>query len=608
MRQHSPTLQRRLRTIGLTLLAIGLSGCGGTPQQTDTSTATAPTTQQPQVSTGTTLTLPHSEYSEQFSSAAQSLATFDWMTASVTLQQIPPAQDPTVALNQDDRVYLGYLQARIAYSRGYQDQALKQLQQLIYPGMNNALQYRILNFQRHILEMSGDNLASARMSEQILRWAPAESAAALRRSIWRDLQRLDDSQLRTAINTTTDLQWWAWLELARISRENPVAAANQLVQWRSNNPNHPAASPLPGGLDHLLQAAPPMNKVALILPLSGRLAPAGKAVRDGYLAAYYAERAAGQAGFEVMIVDLNGYESANAAYDEAVLNGANLAIGPLSKQAVSELATRLDRPIPVLALNRIDEVLPATGSALVQMSLAPEDEAARIAEIAFGRGARRALIVRPAGDWGTKVEAALQARWAALGGSVATSSTYASRDDYSSSVKNALDLPASEKRGRDVRSMLATNIEFTARRRQDADVVFLLSRNGPEARSIKPLLAFHYASNLPVYAISSIYNGTPDSRDKDLSDINFVETPWLLGGNPGLRVTIAAGDTGSDNYTRLNALGADAFLLQSNFTLLQAGPDVLLKGNTGLLSMNSQLQIQRELSLATFDGSVLTPQ
>ena len=43
-------------------------------------------------------------------------------------------------------------------------------------------------------------------------------------------------------------------------------------------------------------------------------------------------------------------------------------------------------------------------------------------------------------------------------------------------------------------------------------------------------------------------------------------------------------------------------------TLLQAGPDVLLKGNTGLLSMNSQLQIQRELSLATFDGSVLTPQ
>jgi outer membrane PBP1 activator LpoA protein len=84
-----------------------------------------------------------------------------------------------------------------------------------------------------------------------------------------------------------------------------------------------------------------------------------------------------------------------------------------------------------------------------------------------------------------------------------------------------------------------------------------------------------------------------------------VEIPWLLGANPGLRVAIAAGGTGSDNYTRLNALGADAFLLQARFTQLQAGPDVLLRGNTGLLSMDSQLRLHRELSLATFDGGAL---
>jgi len=600
MRHSPPQRQSRLPAISMILLILGLWGCSGTPEQKSAEPTPPPVQQQ---KPGISLTLPHSEFRVEFSSAEQSLARFDWMAASVALQDVPPEH-----LTVDDRTYLGYLEARIAYSRGYQAQALAQLEQLTYAGMNVALQYRILNFRRHIVQMSGDNLQSARLADQILRWAPAESTAALKRGIWRDLQRLDTRQLQTAMSAATDPQWHGWLELALLSRESYGLAINDLSVWRSNNAGHPAATPLPGGLDYLLQQTPPLDKVALMLPLSGRLAPAGKAVRDGYLANYYAARAAGRGDHEVLVLDMDSYESANTAYDDALNQGANLVVGPLSKQAVAELGTRLERPVPVLALNRIDQVLPATGSALVQLSLAPEDEAERIAELAFGQGARAALIVRPAGDWGNKVQQSLQTRWAALGGTVTNSVTYTSRDDYSNSVKSALGLPASEQRGRDVRSMLATNIEFTARRRQDPDVVFLLSRNGAEARSIKPLLAFHYAGNLPVYSTSSIYSGIPDARDRDLNGINLVETPWLLGSNPGLRVAIAAGDTGSDNYTRLNALGADAFLLQSSFRQLQAGPDVLLRGDTGLLSMDPQLRIHRELSLATFDGGALKSQ
>ncbi len=549
------------------------------------------------------LALPASQYSDQFSAAEQALAQFDWMSASIALADIP-----TEALSLNDSTYVAYLQARIAYTRGYQAQALAALQPLTYPGLNSALQYRILNFRHHILEMSGDNLESARLADQILRFAPPSDAASLKRSIWLDLQRLDQQQLQAAKSTTTDMQWWNWLDLALISREASAQGAVALSAWRNSNPQHPAAQTLPGGLDYLLQPAPPINKVALLLPLSGRLALAGKAVRDGYLASYYNQRAAGQANFEVLVIDLDNYDSANTAYDDALAQGANLVVGPLSKQSVAELGTRPDRPIPILALNRIEQVLPATGKPLVQMSLAPEDEAMRIADLAFGQGARSALVITPAGEWGDKVEDALKARWGALGGTVANSVHYKSRDDYSNSIKSVLNITASEKRSRDVRSMLATNIEFTARRRQDVDVVFLLSRNGPEARSIKPLLAFHYAGDLPVYAMSSIYSGIPDPRDRDLNGVNLVETPWLLGSNPTARVAIAAGDTGSDNYTRLNALGADAFLLQSRFSQLQAGPDALLRGDTGLLSMDPQLQIHRELSLATFDEGALTAQ
>jgi outer membrane PBP1 activator LpoA protein len=190
---------------------------------------------------------------------------------------------------------------------------------------------------------------------------------------------------------------------------------------------------------------------------------------------------------------------------------------------------------------------------------------------------------------------------------VVSAATYADREEYSRSVKDGLGLSASEARARQVRDMLATNIEFTPRRRQDPDVVFLLSADGAEARSIKPLLAFHYAGGLPVYALPSVHSGIHDERNRDLNGVQFVEMPWLLGTNPALRVAIAAGGTGSDSYTRLNALGADAFLLQNGFARLQSGPDALLRGNTGLLSLDPQLRIHRELTPAVFDRGEVTP-
>jgi outer membrane PBP1 activator LpoA protein len=475
--------------------------------------------------------------------------------------------------------------------------------------MNAGQRYRILNLRRHIMEMSGDYLESARLGDEILRLAPATDAPALQRSIWRDLQRIDTGRLEQAATAAADIQWQRWLELALLTRAPLPAQLQSLPLWVQNNPGHPAANPLPGGLGYLLSTQP-AQKVALILPLSDRLAPAGRAVLDGYLASYYDYRENGGPQFEVLVLDQDGFGSASAAYDAAVAQGATLVVGPLSKDAVSDLASRADRLVPVLALNRLDaaETLAPGSSALVQFALAPEDEAREIADLAFGQGARNALVIRPQGDWGNKVAQALTEHWKELGGTIANSVTYSGREDYSTSVKAALDIPASEQRAQAVKEALGTSIEFNARRRQDVDVIFLLSGNSAEARSLKPLLAFHYAGSVPVYAISSVYSGIPDPRDRDLDGINFVETPWLAGANPALKNAIAAGKTGTDSYTRLNALGADAFLVQLQFRQLQGGADALFRGNTGLLSMDPKLRIQRELVLATFDEGAIKPQ
>ncbi|MCB1687556.1 MAG: penicillin-binding protein activator [Halioglobus sp.] len=590
--------------VALVLLPLVLWGCAGKPTKKKEEPTKPPVeTTQPKPREGISLTLPPSTYSGAFNSAEQSLAQFNWMQASSALQALPAE-----GLSPDDSAYRAYLEARISYIRGDQDSALAQLDRLNGPGINPALRYRILSFKHYILDMKGDSLACAQLADQISRTAPGDTIPAWKRSVWRNLEKTDEDQLSAALTLASDPQWRGWLNLAIISRAPAPSLPGQLARWRNENPDHPAAKPLPGGMDYLLAQGTRSGKVAILLPLSGELARAGRAVLNGFLAAYYENRAAGGSSEELLIIDLDKTPSASSAYQEAVSQGASMVVGPLSKEALADIATLLERPVPILALNRIDQVLPASGSALVQLSLAPEDDARTIAELAFGRGARSALIITPAGEWGDKLEPVLRERWTTLGGTAADSVTYTTYDDYSSSVKSLLSLGASEQRAKELRDLLGTNIEFTPRRRQDADVVFLLSRTSTEARSMKPLLAFHYAGDLPVYALSTIYSGVPDQRNQDLNGILLAEIPWLLGANPGLRVTLAAGDVGGGNLPTLNALGADAFMVQSGFSRLQSGADALFRGNTGLLTMDPTLTIQRELSAAKFDGGVLKAQ
>jgi outer membrane PBP1 activator LpoA protein len=581
-----------------------LWGCSSKPTKEDPEPAAPSSVETPKTapSTGISLTLPASRYSAVFNAAEQSLAEFNWMQASTALESLPKT-----GLSADDSVYLAYLQARISYIRGDQDLALQQLGRLDGPEVNPALRYRVLTFKHYILDMNGDTLASAQLADQILRTAPGDTLAAWRRSLWRNLEKTEQEQLSAARATANDPQWQGWLSLALISRDNSAALPGQLSRWRTENPQHPAAQTLPGGLNYLLTQNQQGGKVALLLPLSGPLASAGRAVMSGYVAAYYEGVAAGWPASELLVIDLDKATSASTAYAQAVQQGASIVVGPLSKEALAELATQLERPVPILALNRIDQVLPASGSALVQLSLSPEDEAVSIADMAFGAGYRRAFIITPDGDWGSKVEPVLRERWTTLGGTVADSTSYSTYDDYSSSVKSLLGLDASEQRANALRNLLGTNIEFTPRRREDADVIFLLSRNGSEARSMKPLLAFHYAGDLPVYALSTVYNGVPDERNQDLNGIVLAETPWLLGSNPGLRVTLAASDAGSGSLTQLNALGVDAYRVQSGFIRLQSGADAVFRGDTGLLTMDPNLVIRRELSAATIDGGELKP-
>ncbi|PLW70382.1 penicillin-binding protein activator [Pseudohalioglobus lutimaris] len=595
---HTP-----LRTIGtsIVLLAVALlQACGSAPTDTTPREETvAPVISQPD-DNAVRLSLPASLFATEFAGADAALVNGDWMSASATLSPLEEAD-----LSQDDADYLQYLLARLDYRRGELQSARSRLDQLARPDVHPAIAYRASNFQRHLLGLQGEHLQSAQLGTRIMDTAPEADRPAIKRSIWQDLLRCTPEKIAQAQREATDASWRGWLELARIDNDSVLALGAELTSWQENNPGHPATHPLPGGLELLAQSAAAPTRVALILPLSGRLAPAGKAVRDGYLASYFRARLAGEAPGEIMVIDSSLYAGASDAYSDAIIQGAQLVVGPLSKGSVGAVAAMPQRPAPVIALNRIEQGATPAQSALVQLSLSPEDEAVQLADTAFGQGARRALVLRPAGAWGDKIEAALDSRWRALGGALVQSVSYTGKDDYSAGVKSGLGIEASELRRRKVRDMLASNVEFTPRRRQDIDAVFMLSRTPEEARAIKPLLAFHYAGALPVYATSSIHGGRTDTRDRDLDGTHILEIPWLLGSDPDLLKALS--NSNSHQYSRLNALGVDAYRVQSRFAQLQAGPDALIRGHTGLLSLNPDLQIERKLPAAVFDGDRLKP-
>ena len=120
---------------------------------------------------------------------------------------------------------------------------------------------------------------------------------------------------------------------------------------------------------------------------------------------------------------------------------------------------------------------------------------------------------------------------------------------------------------------------------------------------MKPQIDFHHAHELPVYGLSSIYNGKPDPvKDLDLEGIVFGDMPWLLteGGRvESLRQNLSQKElkigTGME---RLFALGADAFAIIDKISEMQRNPDRNYSGITGRLSVTTTGKIWRHLEWA----------
>ena len=137
--------------------------------------------------------------------------------------------------------------------------------------------------------------------------------------------------------------------------------------------------------------------------------------------------------------------------------------------------------------------------------------------------------------------------------------------------------------------------------------MIFIAANSRQARLIKPQLKFHHAQDLPVYATSHISSSVPDAdKDRDLNQILYVDTPWMLAQEGNIDHTAVARlwPESSQRFSRLFALGIDAYRLIPSLRRLMLNPVETLDAHSGRLSVDKFGRIRRSLMLATYQSGV----
>jgi outer membrane PBP1 activator LpoA protein len=426
--------------------------------------------------------------------------------------------------------------------------------------------------------------------------------------IWTTLNNLTDTELQTLRSAPPPDPVSGWIELVELSRlylQQPDALKEVTPHWQKRYPDHPANLRFIDQLLGTMRVAgqPPAN-LALLLPLKGSFSDAANAIRDGLFAAYYDSPDSAMHP-QLRLYDTgNTAETALAAYQQAVSEGAQFAIGPLRKEAVQAIAMQEELPVPILALNHVQGE-PPTSSELYQFGLPPEDEAREVARMAWRDGHHRNITMIPANDWGERVYEAFATEWQTLGGEILEVQRYDTKQtDHGDSISTSLNLNSSKARRKQLARLLGEKLEFEPRRRQDVDFVFLLA-SPRQARLIRPQLNFYRASTVPVYSTSQVYTGNPDKeKDIDLNGIIFCDMPWTLEHNSNWEhLQQAINEYWPDNanrYKRLYALGIDAYRIIPYLSPLGSNMFGAYHGVSGNLSLDSQGQINRTLRCAKF--------
>jgi outer membrane PBP1 activator LpoA protein len=582
-----------LRLLSALCLAALLAACASSPSSNLGELPRTPdATVEQLLERATASKSPEEAAALRLSAADQAARQGDAARATQILQQVR-----IELLKPDLQILASTLGAELALTRNDAKAALAALD---HPSLQRLgelpadQQVRAHLVRARALEADGQILAAARERVFVAPLLSGEVAGQNHEAIWALVGSLPVEQLQN--QGTDDFAGWLSLALAVKSAGTLEQQQAAIDTWVAQHAAHPAARQLPTPLVKLKAlASQPLTRIALLLPQEGQLAGVARALREGFMAAYYQAQQAGQKPPVIDVIDSSRLSSLDDFYRQAQAQGVELVIGPLEKPLVKQLAARTQLPLPTLALNYSDNNQLGPPQ-LFQFGLAAEDEAREVSRRARADGLHSAAAMIPKGEWGDRVLNAFRQDWEANGGTLVAAERVDQPVQLAQQIADMLNV-------RNPGSGLQSSTGAQASRRQDIDFIFLAA-TPQQAQQIKPTLNFQYAGDLPVYATSHVFSASGDQAQyNDMTGIRFCETPWLLDTSNPLRQQVTRQwPQANGSMGRLYAMGVDAYTLAARLGQLKALPDSRIEGLSGNLGMSASQRIERQLPWAQFVG------
>ncbi len=503
-------------------------------------------------------------------------------------------------LGLDQRNHLYLLTAQIDLSAGNAEQAINRLQ-LIQPfalTRDKQLEYR--SARAFAFALTGQLEASARERITLGSYLFGDEKTQNNISILEVLALLPAHVQERQLSFQKYDIYSGWIELASIMRKFNKGSLEfnlALDSWLQKYTQHPGQSLIVSGYFSTNRVnIGDISEIAVFLPESGPYVAHAQAVKEGVMAAYYQHQQDAQRP------NLHFYDTQSkdivALYHEAIADGAQLVVGPLNKQLISQLAAGAEFSVPVLALNYVEELFKVN---LYQFALSPLDEVRQATNQARFEGHKNAIILAPNTMDGDRLATYFKNAWNDLEGDVLDVQTFErGAKDFSFPVRQLLNINESQYRIQMLSKVIA-NVESNPYRRQDVDVIFMVAPN-KVARLINPQFYHNRAESIAVYGLSRVSGGqSAPKKDIDLEGVGFCSIPWLFEqayqGDLDKRMLQSAWEQFPDSFLSLIAFGIDAYNLVPHLNKLDS---MQYQGATGGLSLNAVNRIERRLICAKF--------
>jgi len=443
-------------------------------------------------------------------------------------------------------------------------------------------------------DISNQNwVAFVERSELLWQKTPTIEQGALEQSIWDQLNQIFNSpypsdaasmmlQLTESGSEIAD----AWALLLESQSQRGLWQAASIKQIMDFNPEISFSHHL-GPRLYELASLPGLapSRIAVLLPFEGVYEDISRQIRNGIIQ----NQLYNYPNTELRFFNVKHPSQVKIAYENAVNQGADVVIGPLTKQAIASLSDavkRLDNEdiqLPkTLILNQVER------TPFEQFNFKSRYEADQISKQLCFDDHRHIGILSNTSKSNAALAMSVQDNWLSNPLNTATLKTYPTkRPNLRKSLGGLINEAQSQARKNNLTWLLKKDIEFTPRSRQDLDAIVIVG-NERNIAVFRPQFKF-FDLTLPVYG-TSLLTPKNDKENKPNLDLTGVHFP-----------TYRSAIEKTPTKTIFEAFGWDSLTIVMEPDSLYEGL-YYQSGMTGALTKIDPVTYDRNLKWAKYDA------